>query len=93
MNNSDGTRDIIKSFGKNIDDRVKLVECVEEPNCKLALTRAVEHGLMSVHRFTKMANYRNRLLDHLRNFYSDYDYCIMIDWDLTGIQFPIFIHI
>lgn len=79
----DGTRQIIRT--KSLQDRrIDLMECPESSECRLNSMAASSHGLIHKTRFEKMAKYRNLCLEHVRKFYSDYDYMVVIDIDLVG---------
>ena len=77
---TDNTRQLLMGC----DDRIHLVPCEEEPNCKLKQAMAITHGMFSTGRIKKMTEYRNRLLEHIKKRFSDYDCVCMIDLDIEG---------
>ena len=77
----DGTREIIEKMALS-NPKIELIECEEAHRCKLSLSR--EKGLKPS-RIEKMSSFRNRLLDHTKCNYIDFDYLMMCDMDMEGV--------
>jgi hypothetical protein len=80
---TDNTRDLIKEWSKH-NPNIILVPCVEEEDCKLRVNKAISSGTFSSDRMKRMANYRNRLLDFIKQKYINYNYLMMFDLDISG---------
>ena len=80
---TDGTRQIIHHNSIR-NNKIILINCPENPDCKLQLLSAVHEGVKSYDRFEKMANFRNRILNEVRSSFKNFDYLMVLDWDLTG---------
>lgn len=80
---SDSTREVILAASK-LDPRISLVPCPEDPSCRLNLAAAAGKGLLSGDRFIKMAEFRNRSLDHIRQTHPTFDLLLVVDLDLAG---------
>lgn len=80
---SDKTRAILKNFA-NENPNIILLDCPESTECKLKTKSAVKDGVVSANRMKKMANYRNRLITHIQENYSDYDCVCFLDLDIKG---------
>jgi len=79
----DGTRTIIKEEAKN-NPHIKLISCPENPECKLRKISAANTGINSLTRMERMADFRNRTVNDVRKNYSNFDYVLVLDWDITG---------
>ncbi len=79
----DNTRTKLKELEQK-NDNIKIMECSDAPDCKYGAISATQHGLISEERMEKMSNYRNKLLDYVKNNYSDYDCVMFMDLDLKG---------
>ena len=79
----DNTRVLLKNLSK-INNKFKLIECPDAKNCKYKTIQAKEHGVFSNERMKKMINYRNKLLDYIKNNYSYFDVVCMVDLDIRG---------
>lgn len=79
----DNTRNILETANAT-NHRIVLVPCPESPGCVLHLNRAVDDGILNKGRFHKMATFRNRSLDYIRQEYPGYDYLLVVDLDLSG---------
>lgn len=79
----DGTRELIKDWSKT-NPKVELVFCHENMNCKLKLSEARAETLVGASRMIKMANFRNRSLNYIKCKYSDFDFIMVADFDLSG---------
>ena len=80
---NDGSRELLKKLCKK-NNKFILMDCPEAPDCKLNEVSATHHGMMSQLRMKKMANYRNRLLEHIKHYYNDYDCVAFMDYDIKG---------
>lgn len=80
---TDKTRLLLKKLTRE-NKHIELVECEDAPDCKYKVASAIEHGAISDKRMEKMSKYRNKLLDHIKNKYLDYDCVIMMDLDFRG---------
>lgn len=76
---TDKTRELLSNV-----DRVHLVPCSEDRNCKLKQASAISHGTYSEKRIVKMTDYRNRLLNYIKTKFSDYDCVCILDLDIDG---------
>lgn len=79
----DNTRMLLKKWTYE-NNRVILIECEEEKNCRLKRTKATQNGVMSSERMKKMVEYRNRIIERVRKNYLDYDDIITFDLDIRG---------
>lgn len=77
----DDTRQILLKWESENKD-VKIIKCPN--NCKFGKKPAISHGVFSQDRMKMMAEFRNILLDEVWKYYSDYDYCMIIDVDMKG---------
>ncbi len=79
---NDETRDILKEWAaKNL--KVMLMDC-EVPDCRFGSQLPYSQGACHENRMYKMAGFRNRYLDVVKNTYADFDYMMVIDMDLKG---------
>lgn len=76
---SDNTRRLLTQV-----EKVHLVPCSEDLQCKLNEKSAISHGSLSEKRMMKMTEYRNRLLSYIKYRFSDYDCICMTDLDIDG---------
>lgn len=73
----DNTRKILDKHAKN-DSRI----IVLGENCNM---KNVYHiGAFHNDRFEKMVEFRNYCLAYVRNNFADYDYMMVVDWDMNG---------
>ena len=79
----DNTREKLKELMRK-NENIKLIECPDAQDCKYGAISATQHGLISEERMEKMSNYRNKLLDYIKNNYADYDCIMFMDLDLKG---------
>ena len=80
---TDGTRNLLKnSCSKN--NKIILMDCPEAPECKFNEIGATHHGMRSQERMKKMAFYRNRVLDYIKNNYNYFDCVAFMDYDIQG---------
>jgi len=81
----DNTRNIIKQNIKR-NDRIILLDCLKYNtyDCLLKKRQGYDIGWGSSDRFINMANYREELLEYIRDNLSDYDYVLIVDLDLNG---------
>jgi len=69
----DNTRKLLKDWCKK-NSNIKLVPCEENEECILKASKAITSGTFSENRMKRMATYRNRLLDYVKQYYINYDY-------------------
>jgi hypothetical protein len=83
----DDTRDKIKNWSTE-NNNVILLDCsaLGDYDCKLKLKKGYDYGQLSMDRIRKMAIYREQYLNYVKNNYSDYDYMLVVDFDLDGNQ-------
>lgn len=80
---TDNTRELLSDWSdKNY--KVDLIKCIENKNCKLNKTKATEDGIVTENRMKKMVDYRNRVINHIKNNYLDFDYVLLFDLDIRG---------
>lgn len=80
---SDNTRELLKEAEME-NSNIKIIECMDAPDCKYNALSATKHGIFSEKRMVKMSNYRNKLIDTIKKYYSDYDCVMFLDLDLSG---------
>jgi len=78
---NDNTREKIKNYDKTI-----VIDCSKygSYDCKLNIKHGYNFGWYNNQRLSKMAFYREQYLDYIKNNLSDYDYVLVIDFDLDG---------
>ena len=79
----DDSRELLKKLCKK-NNKFILMDCPEAPECKLNEIGAREYGVLSETRMKKMVNYRNRILDHIKQYYNNYDCVAFMDFDIKG---------
>lgn len=79
----DKTRELLKKWEQK-NKQVHLLTCPEHKDCKLNDLKMYDYGSQSKKRISKMAAFRNRYLQFIKNNYHDYDYLIVLDLDLQG---------
>jgi hypothetical protein len=79
----DNTREFITAWAKK-SPNVHIVICPENIECRLREVSAVQHGTFTQKRMQKMANFRNRLLYHIREKFSTFDCVAFMDLDIRG---------
>lgn len=80
---TDNTRNIIKDVMKR-DENVKLIESDLFPDCKLKFPILYHYGVVHRERIRKMAFYRNICQHFIYKHFSDYDYVLVLDFDVEG---------
>lgn len=80
---SDTTRLMLEQWQKN-NLKVHLVTCPEDAMCKLNCLKMYDYGPQSYSRIEKMADFRNRYLKVIQEHYSDFDYVMVLDFDMQG---------
>jgi len=80
---NDNTRNLIKNICKQ-NNKFDLIECDDALDCKYNTIQAKDHGTFSEGRMKKMVKYRNKLLDHIKKYYNNFDVICMIDLDMAG---------
>lgn len=77
---TDNTRDVLSSW-----DNVDLIRCCDMGDCECELGKSTDHWQFSkVNKLRLLVQYRNRLLEHIKKKYDDWDYVVMMDADLEG---------
>ncbi len=66
------------------DKNFHMVKCKENNFCLLKNKSAISHGTFSSNRMKKMVEYRNYIKKYVDQFFSDYDYFMVIDSDAHG---------
>jgi hypothetical protein len=79
----DNTRNLIKDICKK-NKKFDLIECYDAKDCKYNTIQAKDHGIFSNTRMQKMVKYRNKLLNHIKLHYREYDVICMVDLDISG---------
>jgi hypothetical protein len=77
----DNTRQHIIDISKE-DPNVILIDC--ENSCKFNEKVLYDTGALSSYRIDKMTFFRNKYLDYVQQYYSDYDYMVVFDFDSDG---------
>jgi hypothetical protein len=80
---TDGTRELLKNIC-NKNNKIILIDCPEALDCKFNEIGATHFGMRSQSRMKKMAMYRNRVLDHIKQNYNYYDCVAVLDLDIKG---------
>lgn len=75
----DKTRALLAGY-----EQVEFVPCSKDDNCILNEELPSNYGLISKKRMQEMAKMRNKVLKHIKKNYSDYDYMMVVDFDLDG---------
>ena len=83
---TDNTRYHLKKWEKN-NSNVHLIKCENNPECKFNWKDAKLSGLLSTERMDKMRYMRNIVFDHVKKNFSDWDYYMVMDFDLCGSLF------
>ena len=85
---NDGTRSLLKAWSSE-NSHITVLDCCKLGNCecKLDWKKATHDGVHSKSRIDKMRTMRELLLDHLKNNYANWDYSIVMDFDLGGSIF------
>ena len=78
----DNTRNIIKEMAK-IDPNIILIEC-DVKDCIMNSVYLHEIGSLSKERIHKMAGLRNKYLSFIKENLADYDYMMVVDFDIQG---------
>jgi hypothetical protein len=82
----DNTREILKEWALN-NKRITLLDCYDTfgvKDCKLNIKKSYEIGVLSKKRIEKMVMYREQYLNYVKQNYSNYEYMMVIDFDLNG---------
>ncbi|NBP01332.1 MAG: hypothetical protein EBU90_14545 [Proteobacteria bacterium] len=79
----DKTRAILKEWQYQ-NNNVTLLECDGVTDCKLNQIKMYDLGPRSFNRIEKMAFFRNNYLNYIKKFYTDFDYLLVVDFDLQG---------
>lgn len=80
----DETRTLIQNICKK-DEHVKLIDSKLFRDCKFRFPKLYEFGVISRERIRKMAFYRNICNSLIYKHYADYDYLLVLDFDIEGM--------
>jgi hypothetical protein len=82
---TDGTRRLLQQW-QTENPKIQLLTCCEDGNCECRLSVKNLHqvGMESIQRMDKLRHFRQRVLRHVQQHYNDYDYYMIIDFDLPG---------
>lgn len=85
---SDGTRNILKEWEKE-NKNLTILDCctLGNCNCKLNWKKATFDGVHSKSRIDKMRMMREYMLNYVKKNFLDWDYSIVMDFDLEGSIF------
>lgn len=85
---TDGTRNALYQL-QEMDPRVHILKCCDlgTCECKLRSQDPKSSGYTSNYRSHRMAFFRQRILSVVQSQYSDWDYFMMLDFDLSGAFF------
>jgi hypothetical protein len=81
----DDSRELLKSWTHS-NNNVILLECCDFTNCdcKLKTKTGYEYGSFSKERLSKMAFYRQQYLNFVNKYFKNFDYMLVVDFDLNG---------
>ena len=81
----DRSRGLLQEWSDE-NPRIILMTCCDEGSCdcNLNLKDMYSYGMNSPARMDKMRTFRQKVLDHVKLYYSHYDYFIIVDFDLPG---------
>lgn len=81
----DGTRDLLHAWSRD-NHRVHLLSCCQDGQCecRLSIQNLHQMGMESSQRMDKLRHFRQKVLDHVQRHYSEYDYYVVLDFDLPG---------
>jgi hypothetical protein len=82
----DDTRNLLNTWAKE-NPHVTLLDCCALGNCSCILSRQPNYhiGVLSEERQTRMQNYRNLILEHVRINFSHFNLLLVCDFDLNAI--------
>ena len=85
---SDGTRDILNDWSSN-DNHIDIIKCCHLGNCecKLNWQDPKSKGVITNFRIDKMRFMREEMLKHVKKNYNDYDYYMIMDFDISGSMY------
>ena len=83
----DYTRDFFVRWSIQ-NKNVVLLNCMNFGNffCKLKTQTGYDYGTTSTNRIYRMAKYREECLNYIKQNLSDYEYMLVVDFDLNGNQ-------
>ena len=81
----DGSREKLDDWSK-ANSNVILLDCCDIGSCKCELKKrhGYDIGSISSERFQNMATYRDRYLAYVKKHFSNYEYMLVMDFDLDG---------
>lgn len=82
---TDNSRELIKNWS-NENKNIILLNCCDLGNCDCRLKNKTgyQYGTFSEERLSKMAVYREQYLKYVQEYLFDYDYMLVVDFDLDG---------
>jgi len=80
---SDNTRKLIYNISKKYN-KIILLDCCDMGSCNCKLKRRNGYNIGLSERIKKMGFYRDRYLDYIKKNLYDFDYMLVIDFDLDG---------
>jgi hypothetical protein len=82
---TDGTRLLLQKWQLE-NPKIQLLTCCEDGDCECRLSVKNLHrvGMESPQRMDKLRHFRQRVLRHVQKHYSEFDYYMIIDFDLPG---------
>lgn len=85
---NDGTREMLKEWAKE-NLKITIMDCCSLGNCdcKLDWKKATYDGVHSKSRIDKMRFMRQYMLDYVKQKFTNWDYSIVMDFDLEGSIF------
>lgn len=81
----DNSRDLLTNWATE-NKNVVLLDCCNlgSCDCKLKTKKGYDIGWNSTERMSAMSDYRNKYLNYVKNNLPDYDYMLVVDFDLDG---------
>ena len=85
---NDGTREMLQDWASE-NSKITILDCCSLGNCecKLDWKKATYDGVHSKSRIDKMRMMRQYMLDHVKKDFANWDYSIVMDFDLEGSIF------
>lgn len=83
----DQTRNLLKKCAKE-NNKIILIDCsyLGSTDCKLKTKEGYQYGQLTSDRIGRMAFYREQYLNYVKKNLRDFDYMMVIDFDLDGNQ-------
>lgn len=80
---NDNTRELISQWSNN-NPNVILLDCCQMNSCECKLKKELSYSLKLQKRIKNMSIYREQYLNYVQKNYNNYDYMLVIDFDLDG---------